>query len=168
MFPQFGQPDTAMPQHGFARSSLWSIKEVNDTPDECTAIFLLSDSAATREKWPNAFALEYVVALSASDLKMTLRIKNSGYAPFKFMALLHTYFKIPQVGNAAVRGLQGLEYIDKVAGARFAIMETWCVWETSFLYGSGVKPMNARNFMPLVNRLMLLITDQWAFDLQWP
>merc|ERR1711907_828420 len=24
VFPQFGQPDKAMPQHGFARSSIWS------------------------------------------------------------------------------------------------------------------------------------------------
>jgi glucose-6-phosphate 1-epimerase len=116
VFPQFGQPDKSMAQHGFARSSIWTVKEVKDTPEESTAVLTLSDSAATLELWPNKFALEYVVSLTAAHLKMSLRIANKGEAAFKFHALLHTYFKIPDVGSAAVGGLQGRSFIDKVAG----------------------------------------------------
>merc|ERR1712232_671704 len=116
VFPQFGQPDKAMPQHGFARSSIWAVKEVKDTPDESRAIFTLSDSDATREKWPNAFTLEFVVVLTAGDLNMTLRVTNTGDSNFTFHALLHTYFRIPDVGNAVVQGLKDQSYIDKVAG----------------------------------------------------
>jgi glucose-6-phosphate 1-epimerase len=115
VFPQFGQPDKAMPQHGFARSSVWSVKEIKDSAEESVAVFTLSNSEATREKWANPFSLEYIVSLTAAHLKMTLRVTNPGDAAFKFHALLHTYFKIPDVGKAVVRGLQGRKYIDKVA-----------------------------------------------------
>jgi glucose-6-phosphate 1-epimerase len=116
VFPQFGQPDKAMPQHGFARSSIWAVKEVKDAPEESIAIFTLNDSDATREKWPHAFGLEYVVSLTAAALKMTLRVTNTGDSDFQFHALLHTYFNIPDVGDAVVNGLKGRNYIDKVAG----------------------------------------------------
>jgi len=116
VFPQFGQPDKAMAQHGFARSSIWSVKEIKDTAEESCAILALADSEATREKWPNPFALEFVVSLTSAHLKMTLNVTNTGDAPFKFHTLLHTYFSIPDIGEAAVRGLKGRNYIDKVAG----------------------------------------------------
>lgn len=116
VFPQFGQPDKAMAQHGFARSSVWSVKEIKDSEAESVAILSLGDSDATREKWPNPFALEFVVSLTPAHLKMTLNVTNTGDAPFKFHTLLHTYFNIPDVGEAAVRGLKGRNYIDKVAG----------------------------------------------------
>lgn len=116
VFPQFGQPDKAMAQHGFARSSVWAIKEVTDSDSESVAILSLGDSEATKEKWPHAFALEYIVSLNAERLKMTMKIENTGDAPFKFHALLHTYFAIPDCAEAAVCGLTGREYIDKVAG----------------------------------------------------
>eukprot|EP00929_Paragymnodinium_shiwhaense_P000206 TRINITY_DN100450_c0_g1_i1.p1 TRINITY_DN100450_c0_g1~~TRINITY_DN100450_c0_g1_i1.p1 ORF type:complete len:358 (-),score=112.68 TRINITY_DN100450_c0_g1_i1:381-1310(-) len=116
VFPQFGQPDKAMAQHGFARSSVWAVKEVKDSPEESVAVLSLGDSEATKEKWPHSFALEYIVSLNAERLKMTLKITNTGDAPFQFHALLHTYFNIPDIGEAAVSGLTGREYIDKVAG----------------------------------------------------
>merc|ERR1719390_14421 len=34
VFPQFGQPDKAMAQHGFARSSIWTVKEVEESAEE--------------------------------------------------------------------------------------------------------------------------------------
>jgi len=116
VFPQFGQPDKAMAQHGFARSSVWTIKEVKGSPNEVSAVLTLRDSEATREKWPHAFNLEYIVSLTAASLDMTLRIENSGETSFNFHALLHTYFKIPAIAEAAVRNLSDRSFVDKVAG----------------------------------------------------
>eukprot|EP00928_Gymnodinium_smaydae_P047796 TRINITY_DN31927_c0_g1_i1.p1 TRINITY_DN31927_c0_g1~~TRINITY_DN31927_c0_g1_i1.p1 ORF type:complete len:292 (-),score=79.10 TRINITY_DN31927_c0_g1_i1:262-1137(-) len=114
VFPQFGQPDKAMAQHGFARSSVWTFESCEDTMEESIAILSLSDTEETRKVWNHKFRLEYVVTLTAVSLKMTLRVINTGEEDFKFMALLHTYFTIPEVSDAAVRGLVGREYIDKV------------------------------------------------------
>jgi glucose-6-phosphate 1-epimerase len=116
VFPQFGQPDKAMAQHGFARSTVWSIKEIADSEEDARVILTLSDSEATRAVWNYPFSLEYIVVLTATSLKMTLRAENTGDAPFSFNFLLHTYFDIPDVGEVAVRGLAGRSYIDKVDG----------------------------------------------------
>merc|ERR1712007_72204 len=50
------------------------------------------------------------------SLTLRLRVTNVGEAAFSFNALLHTYFKIPDVANVTVRGLRGLSYVDKTAG----------------------------------------------------
>eukprot|EP00435_Cladocopium_sp_Y103_P046757 s951_g13.t1 len=66
--------------------------------------------------------LEYVVSLTAAEasLKMTLRVKNTGDAPFTFQTLLHTYFRIPDIEQVTVRGLGGRTYLDKVKGGKEA------------------------------------------------
>mmetsp|Transcript_67236 Transcript_67236/g.157729 ORF Transcript_67236/g.157729 Transcript_67236/m.157729 type:complete len:304 (-) Transcript_67236:21-932(-) len=121
VFPQFGQPDKAMAQHGFARTSFWSVASIEDSPEASTVVLALADSEATRSVWNFPFILEYVVSLSAVSLKMTLRIKNTGDVAFPFQALLHTYFRVPEVQKVAVRGLGGRTYLDKVKGGEKAL-----------------------------------------------
>ncbi|CAE7587645.1 HET-E1 [Symbiodinium sp. CCMP2456] len=121
VFPQFGQPDKAMAQHGFARTSFWSVASIEDSPEASTVVLALADNEATRSVWNFPFNLEYVVSLSAVSLKMTLRIKNTGDVAFPFQALLHTYFRVPEVQKVAVRGLGGRTYLDKVKGGEKAL-----------------------------------------------
>lgn len=120
VFPQFGQPDKAMAQHGFARSSHWSLASLEDNAEGSTAVLILKDSEATRAVWNHGFMLEFVVSLTAASLKMTLRVKNTGDAPFTFQTLLHTYFRIPDIEQVTVRGLGGRTYLDKVKGGKEA------------------------------------------------
>lgn len=116
VFPQFGQPDQAMPQHGVARTAMWSVKEILDSTEGARAVLTLSDSEATRALWDHPFLLEYEVVLTTVSLQMTLRIQNSGETSFKFNSLLHTYFRVDDIGETAVRGLLGRSYVDKVDG----------------------------------------------------
>lgn len=116
VFPQFGQPDKAMPQHGIARINMWELGACTDTGDAMTATFTLQDNEDTRAKWPHAFQLEYVVELTEQALTMRLRITNSGDEPFAFHALLHTYFAVPDIADVLVEGLKGRSFEDKVAG----------------------------------------------------
>ena len=102
VFPQFGQPDKAMAQHGFARSSSWTLSDIKDDAEGSTAVLRLSDSEATRALWDHPFSLTYVVSLSAVSLKMSLTVSNTGEAPFKFQALLHTYFRIPDIAKDSI------------------------------------------------------------------
>lgn len=116
VFPQFGRPDERLPQHGFARTTKWALKSVEDSEEESVAVLTLSDSTETHELWPHAFKLEFHVAVSSTSLTMRLRIQNCGADAFKAQALLHTYFHIPEISDVVVRGLIGRTYIDKVAG----------------------------------------------------
>lgn len=50
-----------------------------------------------------------------------MRLKNSFHVyipsderPFEFTTLFHTYFRVPDVTQTTVSGLQGLTYVDKV------------------------------------------------------
>lgn len=63
-WPQFG-PLGSLPQHGFARNSLWSIKDTaadttNTNNDAVRVTLFLEDNQDTRTQWNNnAFRLEY-------------------------------------------------------------------------------------------------------------
>lgn len=116
VFPQFGQPDTSMPQHGLARTSEWKVGDISDSSQESTVVLTLQSSDATMEKWPHAFLLEYQVTITGLALTMKLTIRNTDSKSFDFQALLHTYFNIPDIGEVAVLGLGGRRYVDKVAG----------------------------------------------------
>ena len=74
VFPFFGpNPDERVgtiapcPQHGFTRTSRWSIADLSVTSEEsgCKAVFQLQDSEATRGIWPFAFKLTSEMRLEA-------------------------------------------------------------------------------------------------------
>jgi len=110
IFPQFADLGP-LPKHGFARTSEWTLAERADDH----AILRLADSPATRAVWDHAFEAELRVNVG-NALTVTLAIRNTGDAPFEFTAALHTYLRIGDVRRAAVLGLGGVRYHDKVAG----------------------------------------------------
>ena len=111
VFPQFGGGD--LPQHGFARTSEWTIGERSaDGDGSSVATMSLDASPASRLIWPHEFQLELVVALGKS-LTLTLRTTNAGSAPFTFTVGLHSYFRVRDVRRTAITGLGGLAFRDK-------------------------------------------------------
>lgn len=116
VFPQFGQPSKDLPQHGFARTSQWTVLSIMDTVEASYAIFELQDSSETRAVWDFSFQLQYTVFLTASSLTMSLKVHNIGQNLFRFHALLHTYLVIPDISDVRVSGLAGRKYVDKAAG----------------------------------------------------
>ncbi|CAM9171816.1 unnamed protein product [Ectocarpus fasciculatus] len=117
VFPQFGQPDKAMPSHGVARTASWSLSEEDGEPaveGHVKANFLLGHSEETLAKWPHPFSLRYEVDLGADVLAVTLHITNSGEEAFDFQALLHTYLTLPEIEGAKVQGFQNVQYIDQL------------------------------------------------------
>ncbi|KAI3431861.1 hypothetical protein D9Q98_010612 [Chlorella vulgaris] len=111
-FPQFGPGDIQL--HGFARNCDWELAGASDGP---TVTLVLTDNEYTRGMWPNSFKAEYTVSLVGDALTTRLVVTNTGDAPFAFNASLHSYFGVADVETATVRGLQGLEYLDRVADA---------------------------------------------------
>ncbi|KAF1813433.1 putative glucose-6-phosphate 1-epimerase [Eremomyces bilateralis CBS 781.70] len=131
VFPVFGPPPanhatSALPQHGFARSSRWeflgSSKSESDTPksagdDTVKLDFgLYSNGLDEKSKsaWPYEFGLVYSVTLSKDSLRTMITIQNTGDKAFEFTTLLHSYFKIKDVHTARIAGLSASPYVDKV------------------------------------------------------
>jgi len=116
-WPWFGDhpSDPGKPAHGFARTADWTVSGVDQTADGSTRVRLgLGDSAATRALWPHAFAAETIVTVGPV-LEVDLVVRNTGDAPFTCTGALHSYFGVGDIGRVRVHGLDGLEYIDKVA-----------------------------------------------------
>lgn len=116
-FPQFGPGQ--MQQHGFARNLDWSIASTsaNPNPDlpDPTVELVLTESDYTLKMWPYKFKAVYTVALHGEELRTEFRVINTDDKPFDFTAALHTYIEVLHVGQAKVKGLKGLTYLDKSA-----------------------------------------------------
>lgn len=118
-FPQFGPGK--MQQHGFARNLDWEVAgtSADSQPDDRDpeVELVLTENDYTRTMWPHSFKVAYTISLHGELLKTDMRVVNTGDSEFDFSAALHTYLEVAGVENARVRGLKGLQYLDKTVDA---------------------------------------------------
>lgn len=118
IFPWFGafQSDASKPQHGFARTALWSVDSVDTSASESISCTLsLESSEETLRHWPHAFNCRYTI-VAGPDLRMSLEVRNLSDAPLSFEAALHTYISVGDIHRVRVSGLETTAYIDKTDG----------------------------------------------------
>jgi glucose-6-phosphate 1-epimerase len=112
-WPWFGARE-GLPAHGFVRTRLWQVRETSvDAAGQVVLRLGLEDDADTRALWDHAFDLELVLTVGTS-LRMSLVSRNTGDQPFTLTDALHTYFCVADIHHAAVQGLDGCDYLDKV------------------------------------------------------
>lgn len=121
VFPQFGQPDKSMPQHGFLRVNNWTADETSafDTAESAGITFSLGlkdVNAARGGIWDEQTLFDcqclYHVSIDGTKLTTTLEIQNTGEKLFNFQTLLHTYYLVDgkqamDGTNCYVKGLEG-------------------------------------------------------------
>lgn len=111
-FPWFGQIE-GKAVHGFARTRMWEVREVKvDLADTVVLRLGIKDDESTRAIWDHAFDLELIVTVGAA-LKMELVTRNTGAVPFTLTDGLHTYFRVGDIRQTKVHGLDGAAYLDK-------------------------------------------------------
>lgn len=115
IFPQFAAQGSG-PRHGLARTRAWQCVQHTPGVHDVLAVLRLEDDADTRALWPHAFALELTVRLGGRMLEMELAVENRGDSDFNFQAALHSYWRVGQVREAVVQGLQGARYEDAHLG----------------------------------------------------
>lgn len=110
-FQVFGPPPpnhatSQLPQHGFARTSMWEFLGKSTSESESSEggadlsvklDFGLSSaglSDETRALWPYAFNLIYSVTLSTGSLVTSMVATNDDERPFDLQVLMHTYFRV--------------------------------------------------------------------------
>ncbi len=108
VFPQFAD-NGPLPKHGLLRTREWRVAR----QEPASATLAIRDDVETRALWPHRFLAELVVTVAGS-LTVALRITNTDTSPFSFAGALHTYFAVDEVQEAAVTGLTGCTYRDKV------------------------------------------------------
>jgi glucose-6-phosphate 1-epimerase len=133
VFPQFGQPDTSMPQHGFLRNNVWTVNESSKyDSDQAAGVSLdlkLSEVVNARGgKWAEGTDLDCELVLNIkvqpNALTTTLTIKNTGTKSFDFQTLFHTYYLVADhqalnKEHCNVKGLEGYSCDDKITGESY-------------------------------------------------
>ncbi|KAJ5675479.1 hypothetical protein N7462_008376 [Penicillium macrosclerotiorum] len=130
VFPVFGPPPqnhatSPLPQHGFARNSIWeflgkSSSESGQGDFSVKLDFGLSHALLTeefRKAWPYEFGLVYSVTLTKDTLATALQVTNEGKENFEFQVLMHTYLRVEDISNIRVKNLESKTYVDKTRNA---------------------------------------------------
>lgn len=110
-FPQFSKLGK-LPQHGFARDSVWTLIDQRGGDDFAIVTLRLADDERTRAMWPGMFEAELTVAIGGERMDVEFEVTNTGHSPFAFTAALHTYLAVREVENIRLEGLNGYEYRD--------------------------------------------------------
>ncbi len=118
-WPWFGKkldaPDLA--QHGFARSSLFDVKQVNEMSDGKIQLILeLKNTKESEVIWPFQFKLEVIFTLG-EELSIELKTTNTGDKDFSFSEAIHSYFKVDDIHQTELKGLAGAQYFDQLSQA---------------------------------------------------
>lgn len=100
--------------HGFVRDRLWQVRDVVSTQAGATQVTMgLIDSAETKGIWNYSFDLSIVITVG-QVLNINLVTRNTGSQSFFITQALHTYFKIGDLNQVRVLGLENKAYLDKV------------------------------------------------------
>jgi len=113
-WPWFGilKNEKDLPQHGFARTSLFELININELNSGTTKITLrLKETKQSRQLWDYCFELELIVTVS-DKLTMELKTTNKDTKTFEITQALHTYFQVTDISDAIVNGLDKKPYLD--------------------------------------------------------
>jgi glucose-6-phosphate 1-epimerase len=115
-FPWFGahHTDSAAPAHGFARLLPWTLTGATEGADGKVTLSLELAGREVSPAWRHALVARYRITVGAV-LELALEVENAGDVAFTFEEALHTYFAVGDVQRVTVAGLEGHEYLDKVA-----------------------------------------------------
>lgn len=115
-WPWFGKnpDDKNLPQHGFARTSIWKISETGiDTEKYPFVVLSLFSATGFENIWPYKFQLDLKVVLK-EYLEVSIITYNLDEKPFEITNALHTYLYLSHVENCVIEGLESVEYLDSL------------------------------------------------------
>lgn len=116
VFPQFSNLGS-LPKHGFARTAIWRLVRSGQLEQGAAqAVFELQESAASLQIWPHVFRAELLVTVAEQNLQLDFSVVNNGDSALSFQAALHGYFRVLDIQQTLIHGLDGLHYRDTVTG----------------------------------------------------
>ncbi|MCK5669238.1 MAG: D-hexose-6-phosphate mutarotase, partial [Gammaproteobacteria bacterium] len=114
-WPWFGahEVNADFPAHGFARTTDWEVISTEALEGGSTRIsFTTTPQADTEKMWPADTSVQYQLTVG-NKLELELITHNNGTQPVTIGQALHTYFKVGDVSNTKLHGLDDTDYLDK-------------------------------------------------------
>ncbi|AFO49812.1 MULTISPECIES: D-hexose-6-phosphate mutarotase [Pseudomonas] len=106
---------TPAPAHGLARTRDWKLLGIEEVGEALRIEFELPEARGDLPGWPHDVELKLLVEMGA-DLTLSLTSRNMGNTPVTISQALHSYFAVSDVRQARVEGVDGLGYIETLAG----------------------------------------------------
>ncbi len=106
------------PAHGFFRTSVWELADARDDDGMVTLTFTLDGAAAAAAGTgePTDLTATYTVTFGRElDLALTIR---AGAADLDLEEAIHAYFRVSDIAQVKIDGLDGSRYADKAPGGR--------------------------------------------------
>jgi glucose-6-phosphate 1-epimerase len=118
-FPWFGgkADDPKAPAHGFVRTKSWHLESISEVANVVTVSMFTESDETTARWWPAEFRLVYR-ATFGRELSLELVVSNKGRTSLRFEEALHTYHRVGNISEARLRGLDGIQYLDKTDSNR--------------------------------------------------
>ncbi|WP_321777288.1 D-hexose-6-phosphate mutarotase [Sulfurimonas sp.] len=109
-WPSFGNNNPDLPQHGFARTSIFEHLQTKEIDANTTQVTLKLCE----------YKLELEVKITIGNtLEILLTTTNKDTKTFKLTQALHTYFNISYISNIKIRGLDAKPYLDALKNKIF-------------------------------------------------
>jgi glucose-6-phosphate 1-epimerase len=136
-FPWFGgkADDPRAPAHGFVRTVAWELESIGQIGDAVTISMFTESNEDMKRWWSADFRLAYR-ATFGSELRLELTVTNTGTTPLRFEEALHAYHRVGNIEKTRMRGLDGIQYLDKTDSNRLKVQqaELVIVSETDRVY----------------------------------
>lgn len=119
-WPWFGTGPNGdrQPPHGFARLMSWELEATRrGDGGKVALVMVLRSNEETRRHWPHDFELR-LRATFGRELILKLETTNTGRTPFTIGEALHTYLAVEDIERTQVKGLEGMNYIDRLDANR--------------------------------------------------
>jgi glucose-6-phosphate 1-epimerase len=118
-FPWFGGKvdDPNAPAHGVVRTREWGLESIAQVGNSVAISMFTESDEETARWWPGKFRVNYRVTFG-TELTLELMVTNTGNKPFRFEEALHAYYLVGNILETRVKGLHGIEFIDKTDGNR--------------------------------------------------
>src|SRR5215469_9687255 len=167
-FPWFGgkSDDPAAPAHGFARTKEWSIESISQAGRAVTVSMFTESDESTRTWWPAEFRLVYR-ATFGPELGLELQMTNTGRTALRFEEALHAYHRVGNIQEARLRGLHGVQYIDKTDSNRKKMQrgEIAITSETDRVYLSTTGAIELDD--PVIHRATQVVKENSRTTVVW-
>ncbi|MBC3929199.1 D-hexose-6-phosphate mutarotase [Undibacterium sp. CY21W] len=119
IFPQFADLGP-LPKHGFARTAIWRLEDVQQNDDTASAILVLTDTPESMQFWPHSFTATIRITLTDQALQVDWQVRNEGVQTMSFQAALHTYFRVAEGQFATILGLANSPSYNKLTQEKAA------------------------------------------------
>ncbi len=136
-WPWFGAPPSKeLPRHGFARLMNWEILSSSYDSKMSEIIIGLQESEESLAIWPHKFELVQKISIS-DNLSIEVTTFNKDNKPFEVSQSIHPYFKVRDIADTSVIGLENLTYTDLLSKKKETQIGALCIKEETYYIYEG-------------------------------